>query len=282
MTRLRPALIAFATLATFGAAGLQAAAAPAAADRSAAVSRALLQIQRFPAQSLHGVDQSYEARDVIVDADGTEHVRFDRRYRGLRVIGGDLVVHSSANGVLREMSKTLDRPIALPAKASIDALGAQAIGLAGRAGYVPAGLPEQVVYAVSGTGELAYDVRANGTQADGSPSELHVIVSGLNGQVLDSWDGIEPATTVGTGNGKGFFNGTVSLTTDSVTGGFALSDPSRGNQFTYDLKNTTSSTLETATNMVDADNLWGDGTLANVQSVAVDAQYGTSVTWTTS
>lgn len=209
MTRLRPALIAFATLATFGAAGLQAAAAPAAADRAAAVSRALLQIQRFPAQSLHGVDQSYEARDVIVDADGTEHVRFDRRYPGLRVIGGDLVVHSSANGVLREMSKTLDRPIALPAKASIDALGAQAIGLAGRAGYVPAGLPEQVVYAVSGTGELAYDVRANGTQADGSLSELHVIVSGLNGQVLDSWDGIEPATTVGTGNGKGFFNGTV-------------------------------------------------------------------------
>lgn len=38
----------------------------------------------------------------------------------------------------------------------------------------------------------------------------------------------------------------------------------------------------TATNLVDMDNLWGDGTLANVQSVAVDAQYGTSVTWTTS
>ncbi len=29
----------------------------------------------------------------------------------------------------------------------------------------------------------------------------------------------------------------------------------------------------------DADNLWGDGTTANVQTIGVDAQYGTAVTW---
>jgi Zn-dependent metalloprotease len=33
---------------------------------------------------------------VILDKDGTEHVRFDRFHQGLHVIGGDVVVHSKA------------------------------------------------------------------------------------------------------------------------------------------------------------------------------------------
>lgn len=37
---------------------------------------------------------AFVARDSIVDADGSEHVRFDRTYQGLPVIGGDVVVHS--------------------------------------------------------------------------------------------------------------------------------------------------------------------------------------------
>ena len=48
----------------------------------------------------------FVARDVIVDADGTEHVRFDRTYRGLPVLGGDLVVHSR-NGRVAGISQTL-------------------------------------------------------------------------------------------------------------------------------------------------------------------------------
>lgn len=51
-------------------------------------------------------DDAFEATDVIVDADGTEHVRMQRSYRGLPVIGGDVVVHSN-NGRFREASLTL-------------------------------------------------------------------------------------------------------------------------------------------------------------------------------
>ena len=52
------------------------------------------------------------ARDVIVDRDGTEHVRFNRTYKGLPVIGGDLVVHSKA-GVLQRTSITQAKPLYL-------------------------------------------------------------------------------------------------------------------------------------------------------------------------
>ena len=32
---------------------------------------------------------------TIVDKDGTSHVRLNRTYRGLQVVGGDLVVHQT-------------------------------------------------------------------------------------------------------------------------------------------------------------------------------------------
>jgi Zn-dependent metalloprotease len=67
----------------------------------------------------------------------------------------------------------------------------------------------------------------------------------------------------------------VALTTDLVGSTYNLRDPSRGNQYTINMKNRTSG----GSLFTDADNLWGDGTLANVQTVGVDAQYGTSVTW---
>ena len=37
-------------------------------------------------------DEKLVVRDVVVDADGTQHVRYDRTYKGLRVLGGDFVV----------------------------------------------------------------------------------------------------------------------------------------------------------------------------------------------
>src|SRR5919107_4339010 len=54
-------------------------------QRAAAMARAL------------GLDarESLRVRDVIRDADGSTHVRYDRAFSGLRVIGGDLVVHRS-------------------------------------------------------------------------------------------------------------------------------------------------------------------------------------------
>ncbi len=119
---------------------------------------------------------------------------------------------------------------------------------------------------------LAYEVVIEGELDDQTPSELHVIVDATTAAILDSWDGIETAS----GTGRGFFNGTVALDTTAVSGGFQLKDPTRGNQSTVDMKNKQGGN---GTLFTDADNTWGDFTLANRQTVGVDAQYGAAKTW---
>ena len=81
-------------------------------DLGPSSARAKSLIDASPATAKRHMGDSFIARDVIVDRDGTEHVRFDRTYRGLPVIGGDMVVHSR-NGQLkgtRLMLKTAERP----------------------------------------------------------------------------------------------------------------------------------------------------------------------------
>ena len=40
--------------------------------------------------------QSFRATDAVLDRSGATHVRMTRTYRGLPVLGGDLVVHQAA------------------------------------------------------------------------------------------------------------------------------------------------------------------------------------------
>lgn len=239
---------------------------------SDAADRALDHVRAHAGAAHFDADQALVARDVVADANGAEHVRFDRLYQGLRVLGGDLVVHSDAAGSLEGFSQTLDvRPdvSTSPGVSGEQAARRAAARFAGRP--TGAARAELVVYARSFTPVLAYEAVVEGELADGSPSELHVIVGAGTGEILDAWDGIENAT----GTGRGFFNGTVTLQTTPISGGYRLTDPTRGNQFTCDMRNRQGSCYY----FDDADNSWGDGTLANVQTVAVDAQYGTAVTW---
>src|SRR5262245_10120102 len=74
--------------------------------------RALSLIQAHPGAVHASTADRFHARDTLVDADGTEHVRFERSYGGLPVIGGDVVVHSRG-GQLRSASLTQAYPLQL-------------------------------------------------------------------------------------------------------------------------------------------------------------------------
>ncbi|MEK8034464.1 M4 family metallopeptidase [Ideonella sp. DXS29W] len=261
------------------------AAAPAAPARHAdAVSRALAHLSAHssgpgrPALS-NTEDVQFEARDVIVDADGTEHVRFAQRYRGLRVIGGDAVVHSHPTGhALRGVSRTLARQPAVGHLPSMPAERAGQVGL--EVALAPVAQVERVqhelvVFAHRRAPALAWDVLVAGTADDGGPTERHVFVDAHSGAVLDQFDTVMHAAAVG--SGQSLFIGTVPLDTDSQAGGgFALRDTVRGGHAVYDLKGqfTGAGTLFT-----DADNTWGDGTTADRATVAVDAAAGHAYTW---
>jgi zinc metalloprotease ZmpA len=264
---------ALAVAATLAAAHSAYAAAPDAAQARAMESGARAHIAAFPGYTLHGPEHSYTATDALIDDDGTQHMRFERQVRGLRVIGGDFVVHSDRNGAFRDVSRTMQRAVNLPRGASLSAGRAIKAALDAQAGSTRGVAPELVVYARGDTPVLAWDVRVFGEQADGTPTELHVMVDGQTGAVLESWDDVHIAAANGTG--RGYFNGTVALTTDLVGSTYYLRDPSRGNNYTINMNNRTSG----GSVFTDADNAWGTGLLSNVQTVGVDAQYGTAVTW---
>src|SRR3954452_22000723 len=58
-------------------------------------------------------------RDVISDADGSTHVRFDRTHDGLPVLGGDLVVHLAGDDSLRGVSATQRKPLQVNQTATV-------------------------------------------------------------------------------------------------------------------------------------------------------------------
>jgi len=243
--------------------------------QDAAITRAQRHLTDFPGRTLHGSGHSYQPGNVVIDTDGTEHVRFERLYKGLRVIGGDLIVHSGRGGRFQDASQSLKRLIDMPVQPGVSAASATRAALDAQPGQTRGLPPTLVIHARGDLPALAWDVRVYGEQADGTPIEKHVIVDARNGRVLDAWDDIE--TGAAAGSGSGFFDGSVVLTTNQVkTNSFELRDPSRGSQYTTNMNNRTSGNGSLFT---DADNIWGDGTLSNAQTIGVDAQYGTAMTW---
>ncbi|MEJ6005010.1 M4 family metallopeptidase [Paucibacter sp. AS339] len=242
------------------------------ADRAKAEARALEHVHGFAGRSLHNSDHGYQTRDVLIDADGTEHVRFDRTFKGMRVIGGDLIVRSSRQGSLQEIRHTLRHEAKVDGKASVKAHEALRLAQAAHGGALMQH-PELVVYARGDLPQLAWEVKVAGDKADGTPFEKHVIIDAHNGAQLDAWDDIHTATAAGTG--KSLFSGNVALSTNSVTGGYELRDLSRGSQYTTNMKNRTSG----GTIFTDTDNSWGNNATSDLATVAVDAQYGTAMTW---
>ncbi len=256
-----------------------------AADRDQAAARALASIQAFPQRTLHAAGDSYEVRDVIFEADGAEHVRLARRHHGLRVIGGDLVVHSDRNGAFMSATHTMTREAKVDREARVSS--DEAISAAGSrfTHYVASGAPELVVYARGEHARLAWDVPMSGELGDGTPSRMHVIVDAQAGGVLDAWDEIQTAPVAGDaaepvaaiGTGKTLFAGNVALATDLKTDGtYRMLDKTRGRQLTNNMKN---STFGTGKTFKDADNIWGNNATSDKATVGADAHYGITLTW---
>ncbi|MFI7011523.1 M4 family metallopeptidase [Streptomyces sp. NPDC050145] len=215
------------------------------------------------------------ARDVVKDANGTTHTRYERTYDGLPVLGGDLVVHTAKNGDLKGSTKARKGSIAvastdagLSTKSAKKAAVAAGSSIKGAA----ADSTRKVVWAGNPAKApvLAYESVVTGKQKDGTPSELHVVTDAATGKKLFSYQAIE------TGTGVSEYSGTVTLGTTAASGGYDLLDGARGGHKTYDLNGGSSGT---GTLFHDADDNWGDGTPANRQTAAVDAAYGAAETW---
>src|SRR5450631_2709956 len=61
-----------------------------------------------------GSGERLVVKDVITDTDGSTHVRYNRTFNGLRVIGGDLVSHRDRAGNVKSVSWNASHDVAVP------------------------------------------------------------------------------------------------------------------------------------------------------------------------
>ncbi|MER5894713.1 M4 family metallopeptidase [Streptomyces sp. NPDC001876] len=202
-----------------------------------------------------GSQEKLIVRDVIKDAHGTVHTRYERTYAGLPVLGGDLVTHTASDGSPKGVDKATEARISVPSTQPKMKSAASA---------------RKVVWAGSGKPVLAFETVRSGVRKDGTPSRVHTVTDASTGKKLHSYEAVE------TGTGNSQYSGQVTLTTAPGGSGFELTDGDRGGHKTYDLNQGSSGTGDLVT---DADDTWGDGTGNDRQTAAVDAHYGAAATW---
>ncbi|GAB2611905.1 hypothetical protein Aab01nite_67430 [Paractinoplanes abujensis] len=234
------------------------AAEPAQVDAAVKVVRANKKVVRAVA------GEKYQARDVVADRDGDRHVRFDRTWNGLDVLGGDFVVHTSGSGKLTGATVAQDAAIDVPRKPKISKAAAV------KAAKQKPAEARLVVDAHAGRPALAWEV----TVAD----RRVVIVDATTGKTRRTYELVHAADT---STGHGLHNGDVKLsTTRTAEGAFDLTDPDRGGSSTRDALNSTASPTEANSRaFTDADDVWGDGTMADRATAGADVHYGLARTW---
>ncbi|WP_329035110.1 M4 family metallopeptidase [Streptomyces sp. NBC_00178] len=222
-----------------------------------------------------GAEEQLVPMSVLKDSDGSVHTRYERTFAGLPVLGGDLVVHTAADGTPKGADKATEARISVPSTTPARSAASAKTFAIGRARAEGAAHPtvtstRRVVWAASGDPVLAWESVVGGLQEDGTPSRLHVISDGRTGGKLFEYQEIK------TGAGNSEYSGTVDLRTTLTGSAYSMTDDTRGGHSTYDLEHGTSGTGTLFTNSTD---IWGDGTPSNAETAGVDAAYGAQVTW---
>ena len=261
-----------------------------------------------------GLDAKHTFKAVrdLEDELGQTHVRFQQTYQGIRILGGDAITHLDSDGRHLPLTHDLKRGINISVVPSLQ--GTEALASAtsdlnpkGAFAFEPTVelviLPiernkvtrsrrvatdedvngEDVIREITGY-RLAYHVHVELENGAEETSHTDYLIDAHSGAILKKWDTLHTAGATGTG--KSQYSGNVSLATNSITGGYELSDVVRGMpNKTYNLNHATTGT---GTVYSDADNIWGDNanyvegsstTAANGQTAGVDAHYGVQITY---
>ncbi|MFJ1969791.1 M4 family metallopeptidase [Streptomyces sp. NPDC087903] len=298
----------------------QASASAGAADGSAASVVEAARAAAFAHASATGVTQGDElrAQDVMIDPEGTRHVRFVRTHQGMPVLGGDLVVHLTRQSAYAGVTRAADHSVA-PAAAAAKLTAGQAEAKAATVAKGDAGTAELVVDARDGASALAYQVRVSDSATTEAGGSRTVVIDALTGkvrsnapdndeflspQLLDTLrergETLDPATGLvqqsnglaayssaaavhypvkATGTGNSLFAGKVSLsTTQTARRSFLLKDTTRWGTETRDAKGQYLEDFGQGKKFTNTTNKWGNGAVSSRVSAAADAQYGVAKT----
>ena len=227
-------------------------------------------VSTHPTRFGFGPGQSLKSLAVYTSPQGAA-IRFDRSYRGLPVIGGQLIMHLTPSGAYSYANGKKVGAMPASIRPTVTRSSAAAAAAAAVAYQVSSTSASLVVYALGRTSSLAWQVKtasANGLHGDVS------YLSATTGRALKSW----PTVETGKGIGKTLYSGRVKLR--NVKQGkknFILQDNSRGAQKIYDAHNSCS--VGSGTIFQGPNNKWGDYTTVSRESAGADAAFALANTW---
>jgi Zn-dependent metalloprotease len=232
-----------------------------AADRAAAAADALVASDHAALRK--SPDDMLVRTGVHPGTHGMRYFSYDRTYRGLPVIGGDLVVATDAAGAVRDVAVAQDRVISVDRAPRISAAAALATARSQLSTVRTSTAPRLAVLAWD-TPRLVWEVKLTGTAPDSTETVPSIYIDASTGAVAGSVD------LVRDGAGNGFYNGTVTIDTSGSGSSFAMSDPTRPNIRCGGQNGTT---------FTGSDDNWGNGSGTNLETACVDALYAAQQQW---
>ena len=271
---------------------------PAAPDQealAAAGAQALAALQALAPDLQLDPRTSFAVRRASPDPllDGVD-VRVDQYYQGVRVMGGEAIVHLRG-GRPRAVTNALRPAFSLDPRPSITASEALALAMADLAPRGPLARPPSVELLVvrmplgpgAPTRRDALVYRIHTALENGAEETAHTdfLVDAHTGAIAKRWDSLRSAAQVGTGLSQ--YSGQVALDTECTSHAFQLHDLTRGKGGNRVVNLDHGQSGLDAAIFTSATNAWGDGrnydggatTSPNGQTAAVDAAFGLQQTW---
>ncbi|MGX7826479.1 M4 family metallopeptidase [Actinokineospora sp. 24-640] len=265
-----------------------------------AASLTLSAIKQDSARFGYTPEQELVVRKVSRDGIGNTHVRVHRRYQGLDVIGGDLVLHWTAARDLQSVSRSSAQSIRLDSVKPRVTRQDAASTAAERAGFVAGTSTAELAVDASGNKpRLVWRATVEGTSSERAILGRTTILDAVTGDVVRDYQasssvqppgegtGGRPKTAsplpdapaaAATGVGTGNWVSEVPLATHRPAGNqdYQLKDTTRGNMITKWGRDNTNS-LDDAV-YIDEANVWGTNDDLYQRS-GVDVHWGAARTW---
>ncbi|MFZ9521438.1 MAG: M4 family metallopeptidase [Silvanigrellaceae bacterium] len=235
--------------------------------------RAELKVRKEQSALPSDADHQFKAFDLIIDQDGTEHTRFNRTYKGLKVVGGDVVVHHQPRAGQTSLDVASAKSIEIDPNPLIELEQAKVLGRNGFKGKPVQFVSAELTVLNTGTSpKLTWQINFTGFTPEQRYTEQAVYVDAENGSVLAAWETIYSVAV----SGKSFYSGDVTIEATMVNGSYQLNDQTRGGLRTHNMNNavTGPGTIFNALTTV-----FGNNSLTNATTIGVDAHFGAAMTW---
>jgi thermolysin len=202
---------------------------------------------------------------------GLTHVRLDQVHKGVPVFGGQIITHLDGTGVRGvtgrafEGVRGLDTTPALTASQAVEAARA-ALGDGGGVAREP---QAKLVILPARDGSpgatLTYQVQIFVEHTDKVPERHEYFVDARDGGIVWHYDSLP------TGTGYSLFSGNQYIPTTGSWGNYYMQSPTHSYSYTYD--------YPYGAIFTDYDDVWGNNTVYNRQTVGVDAHFAMARTW---